>query len=101
MNRRTFLMSCAAARGFAQSRNDPDDPSNPYPEEQHPKSERGRALADFARSLKIKRGIEFVKRPEVALTLDIYEPGERPKNAIPCVLSFGLSAFKRNQTNYR
>jgi hypothetical protein len=100
MNRRSFLMSCVAP-AFAQPRKDPDDPNNPYPEEQHPKSERGRVLADFARSLRIKRGIQFVRRPEGELTLDIYEPGKRAKGAIPCVLAFGLSAFKRNQTNYR
>ena len=93
-------MSCAAP-AFAQARNDPDDPKNPYPEEQNPTAARGRELADFARSLRIKRGTPYVKRPEGELTLDIYEPRSRPSAPLPCVLAFGLSGFRINQTNYR
>jgi acetyl esterase/lipase len=100
MKRRTFLAACVGS-AFAQANRDPDDPKNPYPEDQHPESPRGRALADFARSLKIRRGIPFVNRPEGELTLAIYEPRNRPRRPIPCVLAFGISAFYKNQTNYR
>lgn len=100
MNRRLFLGACAALACGQVNRN-PDDPMNPYPEDQHPASERGKALAAFARSLKIQRGIPFVKRPERELTVSLYEPKERSRRPIPCILAFGLSAYYKNQTNYR
>jgi len=100
MKRRLFLAACAGA-AYGQANRDPDDPKNPYPEDQHPTSERGRALAEFARSLKIRRGIPFVSRPEGTLTLAVYEPRDRTAHPLPCVLAFGISAFYKNQTNYR
>lgn len=87
MLRRTLLMGWAAPAL--------------YPELQNPQSPRGRALADFARSLEIKRGIAYVKRPEGEQTLAVYAPRERPAGRVGAVLAFGLSAFRLNETEYR
>jgi len=105
MNRRNFLIGSAGLMNcvpvVAQSRKNPDDPNNPYLEDQHPASERGKALADFARSLKIQRAIPFVKRKEGELTLSVYQQEKRSPRPIPCILTFGFSAFRLNSTNYR
>src|SRR5580704_8050858 len=98
MHRRTFLLSCSLP--LLAQRSNPNDPANPYPEDQHPQSPRGRAIADFARSLNIKRGMVYVTRPEGALTLDVYQPRNRPSRPIPGVLAFGFSAFRKNETSY-
>ena len=99
MQRRAFLITCGAP--LLAQRNNTSDPKNSYPEDQHPESARGRAIADFARSLKIQRGIVYVERPEGKLTLDVYEPRKRSPEPIPAILAFGFSAFRKNETQYR
>jgi acetyl esterase/lipase len=95
MHRRSFLLTSLALPSFGQLMVDR------FPEQQQPTSERGRALAEFARSLKIERGLPFVKRPQGELTLNIYSPAGKPSRPLPCVLNFGLSAFLKNETTYR
>lgn len=90
--RRAFLFGCAATSAAQQRL--------PYPEEQHPKSARGKELADFARSLRIQRGTVYVRRAEGPLTLDIYSPAGAA-GSTPAVLAVGLSAFRINETEYR
>ena len=99
MKRRTFLGTCALPL-FAQNKKQ-NAAANPYPEQQHPESKRGRGIADFARSLNIRRGVPYVSRPEAELTLDFYSPGARSSRALPGVLVFGLAAFKKNSTDFR
>jgi acetyl esterase/lipase len=93
LGRREFLLGCAAPAAAQQRL--------PYPEEQNPKSPRGKELAEFARSLRIRRGIVYVRRPEGALTLDVYSPAADNGQALPVVIAFGLSAFRINETEYR
>src|SRR5882724_1578439 len=93
MNRRRFLWWCAAP-ALAQMVDLPI-------EEQHPQSTRGREIAAATRSFHIRRGIEYVKRPECALTLDVYSPGAPGSHALPCILAFGLSGWRKNETEYR
>ncbi len=93
MNRRELLLfpavaSCALAE-------------EPYPEDQHPQDPRGQALAEIARSIRIERDIEYLKRPERTLRLHIYSPKEKSSRPLPVVLSFGLAAWMRDSTDLR
>ena len=99
MKRRTFLGTCALPL-FAQNKKQ-NAAANPYPEQQHPESKRGRGIADFARSLNIRRGVPYVSRLEVELTLDVYSPRARSSLGLPGVLVFGLATFKKNSTEFR
>lgn len=100
MNRRVFLFACTAS-AWAGQRRDVSHSAFPYPEQQHPHSARGREIAGFARTLTIERGIPYARRPEIELTLDVYSPARRPPSPLPCVLAFGLSGFRINETQYR
>jgi len=49
----------------------------PYPEEQHPHAARGEKLADFARSLDIRRGMTYSSGRFSKLIVDVYSPRTR------------------------
>ena len=98
MLRRAFLWGCVVP-AIAQDRK-PKRPQ-PYPEQQHPRSKRGHALAEFARALRIQRNVPYVNRPEAELTLDVYSPGEPSSLPRPCILAFALAAFKKNGADFR
>jgi acetyl esterase/lipase len=93
INRRQLLLLSAAAR-FARA-------EDLFPEQQSPNNPRGQALAEIARSIRIERNIEYVRRPERTLYLHVYSPKEAPGRPLPVVLVFGLGAWLRDSTDWR
>lgn len=108
VNRRSFLtLSGAAALGAVAGLPSWADKLNrsgnqePFFEDQHPKSARGRKLAELARSMHIERGIEYVRRPRQTLKLTVYAPGRRESKLLAVLLAFGLAAWVRDEVDYR
>ena len=99
MNRRIFLLASGAP---AMARCNLFGASAfPYPEEQHPHAARGKRLADFARSLDIRRGMTYSSGRFSKLIIDVYSPRTHSTVLRSAILAFGLAAFKKNETSYR
>jgi acetyl esterase/lipase len=111
VNRRDFLIgSCAASAGVVglNSQQKPEDrdirvPQGQasFPEDQHPVSERGQELAKIARSIRIERDIEYVRRPERSLKLDVYTPSNDSARPWPVILNFAIAAWYKDVSDYR
>ena len=69
----------------------------PYPEEQHPHAARGKRLADFARSLDIRRGMTYSSGRFSKLIIDVYSPRTRSTVLRSAILAFGLAAFREKR----
>jgi hypothetical protein len=104
MNRREFLISASAASCSAifLMAKDRDHRlaaiKDPFVEDQHPTSVRGRELAGIARSIRIERNIEYVHRPERSLNLSVYRPGTDSGRPWPVILNCGDLAAWQWQT---
>jgi hypothetical protein len=100
MRRREFLkvtpMAMAArARCFAQK------PSWPEPEYQTPTSQKGRQIADIARSILISRDVEYVSRPERVLRLNVYSPGGPVNGLLPAIVTLTHAAWRTENRSFR
>lgn len=98
MKRRAFLLGSA---GLPRAQSQVPDPQVSYPEEQHPKTKRGQAIAEIARSLRIQRGIAYSRSPQRELTLDVYSPRGNPVRARPAILTLALAAWFKNRIDFR
>jgi acetyl esterase/lipase len=91
----TTLGLAARGRCVAQKR------SSPLPEDQTPASPQGRRIAEIARSLRIVNDVEYVKRPERVLRLNVYSPTGQSDKPLPAIVVFTHAAWRSENRSFR
>jgi len=100
MRRREFL-KIAPIAVTARTKCLAQKPSWLEPEYQMPTTQKGREIAEIARSILISRDIEYVSRPERVLRLNVYLPGGLVNELLPAIVTFTHAAWRTENRSFR
>jgi acetyl esterase/lipase len=98
---RSEFIAVATGALVARAECRPQKPSLLPPEVQTPTTPRGRRIAEVARSLRIVKDIEYIKRPERVLRLNVYSPARQSGRRLPAIVTFTHAAWRKEDRSFR